>query len=637
MVGAATLLRRRRVLVAARPRRGGALFAGELEARPRPRRRQRRRLPPGHRSHPRRPTATLRRRRSATGSSPTPRPRSSSAPPPTSSQRRVARSGCRLPKQRCCRDSQRRWHCGRCAAGRPSSATSAAPTRRPSPTPTRGWPDDNARGDDFVPAASRRERRARGVALVGFAFVDRFGGSRPRVSRSGSMATASRSRLAVGLVGRALLVAITIEARRASTLDRSASRRCDAYLADLRRVSSPSASSRQCRHPCYLRPQAPTQRRVRLASRARRGGEHRGRAANRRRSPVRRSPERTDDKSQVGYPLGVSRRPHGVELVASWETSLELVAPPGAGKTLRVLARILRQHPGPCLATATKPDLYEVSAAARERLGPVFALDPDRLCPAAEPLCWSPVARLRGLGGRRAAGRGARRGGGRGGRPPFGELLPPFGDHRSRRLPPRRGPRRARRSPTSSPGPARPSDPAPLRILSEHLDGRGRLGGAAPPAHLWRRGDDVGRDALGRPGALRPSSTTRCSRVVRSMPNTPSTSPRALSCSDDDLRARKGPRLGLGRQRSAHHRLLRRAPHRGRTRGGAASRPPARPAAPRAAWTRRLRSFPCRGCRPSSPTAAAAASRRCSRCSRSPRRPSVGDNRRGDDPQRRHR
>jgi TraM recognition site of TraD and TraG len=96
-------------------------------------------------------------------------------------------------------------------------------------------------------------------------------------------------------------------------------------------------------------------------------------------------------KEAVGYPLGVSLRPKGVDLVASWETSLLLVAPPGAGKTLRVLARILRQHPGTCLATATKPDLYEVSALARERVGPVFALDPDRLAPAAEPLCWSPV------------------------------------------------------------------------------------------------------------------------------------------------------------------------------------------------------------------------------------------------------
>jgi type IV secretion system protein VirD4 len=99
--------------------------------------------------------------------------------------------------------------------------------------------------------------------------------------------------------------------------------------------------------------------------------------------------------SAVGYPLGRSTtttRHRGVALVASWEHSLELVAPPGAGKTLRVLSPILRQHPGPALATSTKPDLYEISVGCRRRIGPVFAVDPDRLCPAAPPLRWSPVA-----------------------------------------------------------------------------------------------------------------------------------------------------------------------------------------------------------------------------------------------------
>ena len=99
--------------------------------------------------------------------------------------------------------------------------------------------------------------------------------------------------------------------------------------------------------------------------------------------------------SAAGYPLGRSTttaRHGGVALVASWEHSLELVAPPGTGKTLRVLAPILRQHPGPALATSTKPDLYEISVGRRRRIGPVFALDPDRLCPAAPPLRWSPVA-----------------------------------------------------------------------------------------------------------------------------------------------------------------------------------------------------------------------------------------------------
>ena len=176
-------------------------------------------------------------------------------------------------------------------------------------------------------------------------------------------------------------------------------------------------------------------------------------------------------QQQVGYPLGVSRRPRGVELVASWETSLELVAPPGAGKTLRVLARILRQHPGPCLATATKPDLYEVSAKARERLGPVFALDPDGLAPAAKPLRWSPVVGCEdsAVAERRAGALVAAAG--------------EAGDLRSASF--------FRRSAITVLAAylhaaaldgatiadvvtwaGSPSDPAPLRILSEHLDGR---------------------------------------------------------------------------------------------------------------------------------------------------------------------
>ena len=93
---------------------------------------------------------------------------------------------------------------------------------------------------------------------------------------------------------------------------------------------------------------------------------------------------------EVGYPLGRSLRPDGVELVASWEVSMQLVAPMGSGKTMRVLAHALRQHPGPVLATSTKPDLYEVSVGARAE--PVFALDPEDLAPAAARVRWSPVA-----------------------------------------------------------------------------------------------------------------------------------------------------------------------------------------------------------------------------------------------------
>jgi type IV secretion system protein VirD4 len=96
-------------------------------------------------------------------------------------------------------------------------------------------------------------------------------------------------------------------------------------------------------------------------------------------------------RSDVGYPLGRSRRPGGIDLVASWESSLQLVAPTAAGKTLRVLTRIARQHPGPVIATSTKPDLYEVSAPARAGIGPVVVLDPELLAPSADPVRWSPV------------------------------------------------------------------------------------------------------------------------------------------------------------------------------------------------------------------------------------------------------
>ena len=82
---------------------------------------------------------------------------------------------------------------------------------------------------------------------------------------------------------------------------------------------------------------------------------------------------------EVGYPLGITREPRRVTLVANWETSLRLVAPPGEGKTERVMKPIGRSHPGPLFATSTKSDLYEGILAEREARGPVWALDPDGL------------------------------------------------------------------------------------------------------------------------------------------------------------------------------------------------------------------------------------------------------------------
>lgn len=116
-------------------------------------------------------------------------------------------------------------------------------------------------------------------------------------------------------------------------------------------------------------------------------------AARRRASQTRPSltRKRRLDPEEVGYPLGRAH-PGGMPVWPSWEASLRLVAPPGEGKTFRALVPVLRQHPGPAIATSTKADLYELSAIARQRRGPVFALDPDLLAPAAQRARWSPVA-----------------------------------------------------------------------------------------------------------------------------------------------------------------------------------------------------------------------------------------------------
>ena len=70
-----------------------------------------------------------------------------------------------------------------------------------------------------------------------------------------------------------------------------------------------------------------------------------------------------------------------------------MIGPPGEGKTFRVLARILRHHPGPAVATSTKADLFELTVDARTGHGrPVAVFDPDRLVEGADPVRWSPVA-----------------------------------------------------------------------------------------------------------------------------------------------------------------------------------------------------------------------------------------------------
>ncbi|MFC9233647.1 type IV secretory system conjugative DNA transfer family protein [Streptomyces decoyicus] len=93
------------------------------------------------------------------------------------------------------------------------------------------------------------------------------------------------------------------------------------------------------------------------------------------------------DVSEFGYFLGHAVRPAVDEpLYSPYDQSLRVVGPMGCGKTFRFLARVIRKAPGPGLFTSSKPDVYELTAGARRRLGPVATFDPQGVVPGQEPL-----------------------------------------------------------------------------------------------------------------------------------------------------------------------------------------------------------------------------------------------------------
>jgi type IV secretion system protein VirD4 len=99
------------------------------------------------------------------------------------------------------------------------------------------------------------------------------------------------------------------------------------------------------------------------------------------------------EHTEYGYFLGYATRPAcgRTPLYSPYDQALRVIGPMGSGKTFRFLARLLRDVPGPALATSTKPDLVELTLDARRHRGPVATLDPQELVPGLEPLRWSPI------------------------------------------------------------------------------------------------------------------------------------------------------------------------------------------------------------------------------------------------------
>ncbi|HET9658054.1 MAG TPA: TraM recognition domain-containing protein, partial [Kineosporiaceae bacterium] len=98
------------------------------------------------------------------------------------------------------------------------------------------------------------------------------------------------------------------------------------------------------------------------------------------------------DPSAFGWRLGRSRRPYGVELWVRYDRTCGVFGAQGSGKTLDLLAPALLAHPGPAMATLTKPEDLLLTVGRRRAGRPVAVLDPFGTAPGLPELVWDPVA-----------------------------------------------------------------------------------------------------------------------------------------------------------------------------------------------------------------------------------------------------
>jgi hypothetical protein len=105
------------------------------------------------------------------------------------------------------------------------------------------------------------------------------------------------------------------------------------------------------------------------------------------------------DPTDVGWRLGRSQMPHGVELWCRYDRTAGVFGEQGSGKTLDVLAPALLAHRGAGMATLTKVDDLLLTAQRRQQpltpgglLRPIAVLDPFGAAPGLPEFVWDPIA-----------------------------------------------------------------------------------------------------------------------------------------------------------------------------------------------------------------------------------------------------
>ncbi len=111
---------------------------------------------------------------------------------------------------------------------------------------------------------------------------------------------------------------------------------------------------------------------------------------------------RRADPTQLGWRLGRSLTPRGVELWVRYDRTTGVYGAQGCGKTLDLLAPALLAHPGSAMATLTKLDDLLLTLAGRQAPAggpdgsgerrPVAVLDPFGMAPGVPELVWDPIA-----------------------------------------------------------------------------------------------------------------------------------------------------------------------------------------------------------------------------------------------------
>ena len=104
------------------------------------------------------------------------------------------------------------------------------------------------------------------------------------------------------------------------------------------------------------------------------------------------------DPTCIGWRLGRSHAPHGIELWCRYDRTAGVFGEQGSGKTLDVLAPALLAHTGAALATLTKVDDLLLTAGRRQQPldaggppRPIAVLDPFGAAPGMPELIWNPI------------------------------------------------------------------------------------------------------------------------------------------------------------------------------------------------------------------------------------------------------